>query len=414
MTLRRRLAGAIPQLAWRDAALARQQEELLVRRQEVKDAGARSAAHEETISAQAAQIEELTAQEGARSAQLEETRAELDAVQRHAASLVDVDDYLAEPSFRRQLLTLRRTTSELRELDPHYRHPLRQIPFKLRNYRLAASHGIAVPTVYGTWKEPEQIDLDGLPEAFVVKSDGGAASRGVLPLLAQGQGRWRTADGARDYTADEVREQMRDLLTRRKVMRPFFAEEFLVQDEAVPIPDDIKVYACYGEAQQVLVRRVSEHGAGGAHVRRYLRPDGSDLGQVVAGVPVDETIPVPARLPEIIEVAEHLSRAMGVPFVRVDVYDTPGGIVLGEITRAPGGEQRIRADQDQVMGRAWERAVYRLDMDLLAGRPAGVLHGSHEAPSLYHESHVSRSARPGSWAPTVVGCDRWCRPAGRR
>lgn len=410
MTLRRKIARAVPQIHRRDQALARQRERLSEQKARMEELDGQAAAYRRTVSSQSDHIRSLTQQHEARGQEVRELTAERDALLRRGQRLVDVNDYLSTPSFRRQLITLRRTTGELRDLDPQYRHPLRQIPFKLRNYRVAASHGVAIPEVYGTWKEVADIDLGGLPDAFVLKSDGGAASRGVLPLRASGVDRWTTVDGAETFTADQVRERFADLLSRKKVMRPFFAEELLVQPDAGPIPDDIKVYACYGEVQQVLVRRVTEHGLGGQHVRRYLGPEGEDLGEVVKGVPVDASVPVPRRLPEIVAVAEHLSRAMGVPFVRVDVYDTEQGIVLGEITRAPGGDQRIRPDHDARMGRAWERALYRLDMDLLAGRPAGVLHGEHPSPSLYHDGHVSRSERPGSWSPRTVPCGRWCGP----
>ena len=408
MSLRRRIAAAVPQIARRDDALARQRERLAAQGAELEELRAHLATRSTTVSSQSRHIRSLVAQLEERGQQLRDRSKECDDLRRQTERLVDIDDYLAAPSFRRQLITLRRTAAQLRDLDPQYQHPLRQIPFKLRNYRLAASHGVATPAVFAAWKDPAQIDLDILPQEFVLKSDGGAGSRGVLPLRSDREGGWVTVDGVARFTAEEVRQRFSDLLRDRKVTRPFFAEELLVQPGSGPLPDDIKVYACYGEVQHVLLRRVAEHGPGGRHVRRYLGPDGSGLGQVVAGVPVDESVPVPARLAEIVGVASHLSRAVGLPFVRVDVYDTDRGIVLGEITRTPGGEQRIRSDHDARMGQAWERASYRLDMDLLAGRPPGVLHGEHDAPSRYHDGHVSHAPRTTSWTPRIVPCGRWC------
>jgi hypothetical protein len=59
----------------------------------------------------------------------------------------------------------------VRRLDPAGQHPFRQVPFKLRNYRLGASHGVPVPTVLRAWSKSDDIDLDDLPDRFVVKSD---------------------------------------------------------------------------------------------------------------------------------------------------------------------------------------------------------------------------------------------------
>lgn len=373
MTFRQRLVRRIPPIAWRDVELAR-------RRDRIKEL----TAHTEELDGQIAQL-----------------RTELD---RRALE----EDSLARPSFRRLLLSLRRTSVDLRAIDREQRHPLRQLPFKLRNYRFAASHGFAVPEVYRTWSDPGSIDLEGLPDSFVVKSDGGAGSHGVLPLRRTGEDVYETFDGERTLTGEQVRQHFAERTAASRISGPFFAEEALRQLGGGPIPDDIKLYVTYGEVHQVLVRRVAVHGDLRSTSRRYLAADGSDLGDAVRGETVDPSLPVPAGLAEMVGVARHLSLAVGLPFVRVDVYDTDRGIVLGEVTRAPGGRQQVRHDHDELMGRAWEAAAYRLDLDLLAGRPPGLLHGDRPAPNLYPEGHVSRSADPGAWEPLVVKCGTWC------
>lgn len=375
MSLRQRVARSLPPIAWRDAALAERRD----------------------------QINELRRENDRLSGQLKKARREL-------RTKVDVDDYLARPSFRRQLVTLRRTTIDLRSLDPGLAHPLRHLPFKLRNYRLGQSHGFAVPEVLATWSRPEDIDVSGLPDTFVLKSDGGAGSHGVLPLRRTAADAWTTADGDRTLTAAEVTDHFVSRARDSRISGPYFAEEFLEQPGAGPIPDDIKVYATYGEVQQVLLRRVDRHGDLSQTRRRYLDAGGTDLGQVAVGERLDPSIPVPSALPEIVRLAEHLSRAVGVPFVRVDLYETPRGVVLGEVTRSPGGKQALRADHDEAMGLGWERAAYRLDLDLLAGRPPGVLHGPHPAPNHYPAGHRSQGDDPGLWQPLVVPCEQWCLP----
>lgn len=383
MSMRRRLTRAFPPIAWRDDALAERRDQLNALRRE---------------------HQRLQAEHESATSELRRARREL-------RRKVDVDEYLAHPSFRRQLVTLRRTSVDLRSVDPGLTHPLRHLPFKLRNYRVAASHGYAVPAVLATWANPAEIEVAGLPDAVVLKSDGGAGSHGVLPLRRTGPDAWTTVDGDRTLSADGVREHFVSRVERRSISGPFFAEEFLEQPGGGPIPDDIKVYATYGQVQQVLLRRVDRHGDLGQTRRRYLGADGTDLGDVAVGEKLDHTIPVPSSLPQVVQLVEHLSRAVGVPFVRVDLYETARGLVVGELTRSPGGKQQMRDDHDQAMGLAWERAAYRLDLDLIAGRPPGVLHGTHPAPNLYPEGHVSRSAEPGPWEPTVVPCEQWCRPS---
>ncbi|OLT40221.1 hypothetical protein BJF86_05325 [Serinicoccus sp. CNJ-927] len=327
-----------------------------------------------------------------------------------AAKLVDPDELAQRSSFTQHLITLRRMTEDLRQLDPERRHPLRHLPFKLRNYRLAASHGIPVPQVLAVWEDAAQIDLAELPEEVVLKSDGGAGSHGVLPLRRLAEGRYETIDGVRRLTGDEVRAHFVDRASRGRISGPFFAEEVLRQPGGGPIPDDVKINVSYGEVQHVMLRRVPRHG----HLRsmgfRYVDAEGADLGAVMIGRDSDDSIAPPHDLPEMVGIARHLSRAVGLPFVRVDLYGTERGVVLGELTRTPGGRQPFKPHHDDAMGRGWEHAASRLELDLVAGRPPGILHGQHPMPELYPQGHVSRSAEPGAWAPRIVPCAQWCGP----
>lgn len=203
---------------------------------------------------------------------------------------------------------------------------------------------------------PEDIDLEELPEAFVVKSDGGAASRGVLPLRRRDDDRFETID-AKILSAEDVRRQFQDLKDRKKVNHPYFAEELLVQPGGMAVPDDVKIYSFYGEVHEViLIRRATDQGLGGEQTHRYLSADATDLGDVMEDHPSDTSIQIPPSFSEMMEAASHLSKAVGVPFVRVDLFQTDRGVVFGELTRAPGGPQYRTDDHDREMGAAWERA----------------------------------------------------------
>lgn len=311
------------------------------------------------------------------------------------------------PSFRRNLLELRRNVETLRPLDPQVVHPVLQIPRKLRNYRLAASHGIAVPQILAVWAREADIDLSGMPEEFVLKSDLGAGGKGVFPLRRVEEDRYAVIGGDEVLSTAQLRERF---ASRKSTSGPFFVEAFLRQ--RVPgeeIPDDVKVYAHYGEVSQVMVRQMPVH-ANLDHARyRYVDAEGRDLGEdIMPGARIDSSLPLPEPLEDFVAVAQHLSRAMAVPFIRVDIYDTVDGPVLGELTRAPGGRQRYRLDHDRAMGQAWDEARARLDLDVIAGRPLRNLHGLHPSPNYYPEGHRSRQADPGGWEVVTADCAQWC------
>ncbi len=281
-----------------------------------------------------------------------------------------------------------------------------QLPHKLRTVELAASHGVAVPEIYAVWPDVASIDLAPLPDSFVLKADGGAGSVAVFPLRRREDGRYEMVGGKGDVSEEELRERIRSL--DRAARAPFFAEELLHAPGGGPIPDDVKCYMFYGTVGQVLVRRVGEHGRASTIRLKFVDENGVDYGPVAPGRPHDPTIEVPDALPPMLEVARHLSRAVGLPFCRVDLYETSKGIVLGEITRAPmGGNERWTAEHDEFLGRHWLDGSARLQSDLSAGRPPGALFGTLADLHLYPPNDRPRS--PANFGRTVVDCSQWCR-----
>lgn len=372
-SLRSRLKGLVPPIARRDVELADQRKQIRSLTRQLRRATSRTTDVEDRLA---------------------DVRARLSAL----------EESLDRPSFDRALVDLRRTVVSLRAVDPTMRHPLRQLPVKLANYRLGASHGISTPQVHAAWASVDEIDLANLPKEFVLKSDRGAGSHGVFPLRRQGPGTFAVINTDRVLDEDQLKDQ---LAGTRSLSGPFFAEELLTDPSTSGIPDDIKVYACYGEVGQVMLRRSDEHGNLRRTSWKFVDADGTDLGERVRAARMDHTIPVPPNLAEIIDASRHLSRAVGVPFVRVDVYATGRGIVLGELTRGPGGRLVNDPAHDAFLGTLLEDARWRLERDIMLGRPAGILHGPHPAPNHYPPG----TARDRLVPPVVVDCNEWCRGA---
>lgn len=385
-TGRSALIRRLPGIGWRADLLER-------RAQQVADLRARLAVATQDASARQAEASSL--------------QAELERVRQERDELRSAAQATPGPSFLRHLQALRRGAAPLRALDPDGHHPAMQIPRKLRNYRLASSHGLPVPQVYAVWSRLEDIDLSGLPDEFVLKGEIGSGGKGVFPLRRIGAQRFQLLGGEEVYT----RDSLVDFLTGHpSVWGPYFAEEFLTQ--RVPgeqIPDDVKIYACYGQVLMVLLRQMPQHADLRTARYRYLDARGEDLGEdAAADRNVQSSIPAPEPFADFVRIAEHLSRAVALPFIRVDVYDTTRGPVLGELTRSPGGSQRYRPDLDAAWGQAWDEAQWRLDLDVVAGRPLRNLHGLHPIPDYYPASHQSNRPDPKGWAVVTADCDQWC------
>ena len=295
-------------------------------------------------------------------------------------------DARAYPSFVTQLYEARRRRDHLRNQGLR-NHPRSAIPKKLQNLALGASHGVQPPNVLRIWTRKNEIDLSELPEEFVIKSNGGAGSRGVYPL--------RRVDAARDlYEVNDTTrrritgaEVVRNLTTDRKLLGPWFAEEMLVADMGDdPLPADIKIYAFYGEVGYGFARRAPMHrGAQGWQENlqfRYFDAQCRDIP--LRRDPASQTdIPFSPKLPQMVEFAKVLSRAVPLPFVRVDLYGTPQGVVMGEITLVPGGSQHVFPLEDARLGLMWEEAEMRLQIDLANnGRPFRNIAGDHPVPEI--------------------------------
>lgn len=277
------------------------------------------------------------------------------------------------PSWHVRVMEQQRVQEAVGALPGSADHPRRNLLLKLQNYEVARSYGVSTPQVLGVWSTVEEVDFDALPDEFVLKSNGGSTSRGVLPLQRTSSG-FSLIDGTREYTRESIIEHY---ASARGARAPFFAETVLPGAHE-RLPDDIKIYSYYGDVAFALVRRMPVHADTSQARVRMLGPDGSDLGEVQQGRTYDLSVDVPRHLAHMVEVASVLSRAVPFPFVRVDLYDFPEGIALGEFTPLPGDSQTFTRDWDRDLGDRYDRAEARLQLDLTSGRPFRVLHGPHD------------------------------------
>ena len=293
-----------------------------------------------------------------------------------AKRAADVARSYSKPSFRRLVYAERRLASHLRELDPSDRGQV--VTRKLTSYSFAASHGVDVPHVFAVWKQPEHIEWDDLPDEVVIKSNGGTAALGVLPLR-RAPGGWRVVTTSDTVEPSEIVDLLRVRAADRLVHGPYFAEELLGRGVGDVLPDDVKIYAFYGEISHVLLRRVSVHGDSSATAFRVVFPDGADAGPVIRGMTHDESIPVPPNLGAMCDAAARLSLGIPRAHVRVDMYDIDGRMVFGEFTPRPGNPMDYEPGLDEAIGHIWERAQARVLNDLLDGADLRLRYGEHRA-----------------------------------
>ncbi|PYF99405.1 TupA-like ATPgrasp [Georgenia satyanarayanai] len=277
-----------------------------------------------------------------------------------------------KPSWHVRVMEQQRVQRAIAADTRHADHPRHNLFLKLHNYEVARSHGVSTPRVLGTWQSLDDVDWDALPEEFVLKSNGGSTSRGVLPLQRTDAG-FALLDGTRTYTVESIHEHYAQA---RSARAPYFAES-VVPGSHERLPDDIKIYAFYGEVVLAIIRRMRVHGDTQQSRVRLVDAEGEDLGHVLRGRPYDGSIQLPRHYDVMTGVAEVLSTAVPLPVVRVDVFGTEDGVVLGELTPLPGDSGTFTREWDERLGDLYDRAEARLQLDLAGGRPYAVLHGPH-------------------------------------
>ncbi|MGC0250366.1 ATP-grasp fold amidoligase family protein [Pseudactinotalea sp. Z1748] len=278
------------------------------------------------------------------------------------------------PSWHARIMEQQRVQRAVNALNGSDDHPRRNLFRKLHNYEVARSHGVATPRVLEIWPGLRELRLDSLPDEFVLKSNGGSTGRGVLPLERTSEG-FRLVDGTRTYSAEEV---MSHFTEARGVRPPYFAETLLPGAQE-RLPDDIKIYAFYGEIAYVMVRRMPAHADVTQGLARMVTPAGEHLEVVQRFRPSDASVPVPDQLPLMVETARALSLAVPLPFIRVDLYAAgTDGVILGELTPLPGNSQTFTPEWGRRLGEMYDQAEARLQVDLTHGRPYRTLYGEHD------------------------------------
>ena len=187
---------------------------------------------------------------------------------------------------------------------------------------------IIIPTLK-IWDSPSEIDLSLLPEQFVLKTNNGGGSNGVIVCKNKSSFNIKEAK-------QKLNKSLRNSIYRThrewpyKNVRPkVFAEKFM-QDESGYELKDYKFFCFDGEVKALFVatdRYLGEHKVKFDYYDRDFNH--LDLRQSHENAENPMTVP-PKNYEDMISVAEKLSK--GLKHVRVDLYNINGSVYFGEMT----------------------------------------------------------------------------------
>jgi len=200
--------------------------------------------------------------------------------------------------------------------------------------------------LYGVYDSVEEIDLDTLPEQFVLKCTHGSG----FNIISRDKNRM---DWKREFK--KLRRWMRINYYWRtrewvyKDIKPrIICERYLEEPETGELRD-YKIFCFNGQPRliQVDFSRFTDH-------KRNVYDLNWNLKEVEIAYPFDKNVVIekPEKLPEMLELSKKLSA--GFPHVRVDFYYYKKRIIFGELTFFRGsGMQEVKPGEFEIQMGRW-------------------------------------------------------------
>jgi hypothetical protein len=226
----------------------------------------------------------------------------------------------------------------------------------------ARAQRLLVPLLHES-RRPETIPFHTFPGSYVVKANHGSGMNQIV-LAGAGIDPARLVARCREWLATPYGFYLHEW-AYQKVERRILVEPLLANDGGKP-PREYKFQMFHGKCAlvQVLHSRawydgVNDFGDASMPTLTYFTPDWSWLDVswkyywLDAVFPVEPDQPPPAELDEMIALAEELSRPFD--YIRVDLYATPDGIKLGELTpyHLSGNAAITPVEFDYELGAKW-------------------------------------------------------------
>lgn len=200
--------------------------------------------------------------------------------------------------------------------------------YKVRDYIVSKGlEGILVK-LYALYNNIDEINLDSLPQKFVLKTTNGSGTNILCKDKSQLQ-------------LDEVKQSLNNWLDRdnysagrewsyKNISPKIIVEEYL-EDKTNPF-DGINDYKflCFNGNAKYIILDVNRHTN---HKRNIYNTDWNFIDVNTDYPNLRDSVPRPDGLEEMLKVANMLSEDF--PFVRVDLYWVNGKVYFGELTFYP-------------------------------------------------------------------------------
>jgi len=197
-------------------------------------------------------------------------------------------------------------------------------------------------------------------DQIVVKPTSGTGSTGVYLVFNAAEQKC-VLTREKFQSPDDLKISMRHLIEKGSVKKDSWIVEKMVAGADGKPAHDLKFYAFYGSAPLVLqVNRNDKPVRYCWWNRKLERASTGKYG---------ETLFEPEPFPkEYFDIAEHVSRSVPVPFMRIDFLAGEDGLKFSEFTPRPGLFSNFNVQTDSMLGREFIEAQARLFKDIYLGK----------------------------------------------
>lgn len=235
---------------------------------------------------------------------------------------------------------------------------------KIKGEAFVRSLGAPTSRQIRSFTSADSIDLDGLPERFVLKPTFMSSSFGVMVLERRGENYYDFLR-KRDLTLEAIiEEQQRHSDSTKRETKDWIVEEVATDAEGADVPDDYKFFCFQGRVG--LVHRTIRGTPRNRHA--FFEGDftpmaDNDESQIWTNPAIVDRIVVspPSTWRTFLNLARRISTAVPSPFVRIDMYNTTRGPVFGEFTLVPGtffyeDREKMSPVLSTKLGKLWAEA----------------------------------------------------------
>jgi hypothetical protein len=214
--------------------------------------------------------------------------------------------------------------------------------------RLLEAVDAPLPSEFRELGTISDISEKSLAQPTVIKPAQGSNNRGVLPLKPIAPGLWREVETGADLTLPRIHELLARALVQHSLTDHWVGEELLRAPDGGTVADT-KLLMFRGQLGAAFVRRNPER------TFTWFDERWKPIASGIRRHSPDSSLTPPEDRVRLTELAARISRALPIPFVRVDLYSTAAGPVVGELTPFPGWAHDLEDVLDVRLGTLYER-----------------------------------------------------------